>query len=139
MRIRLIAAAGAAATALALGAALPASANNAQPSAGRSHAVAAHHTAGLGALAAKRKVKVYQDANFRNRNTTFTENMRNLKKDGWNDTISSAKNQGKCTVKLFQHAKYQGARLTLARGEVEAHTSHTSGMHDSTSSIKFYC
>ncbi|MGI5262313.1 beta/gamma crystallin-related protein [Streptomyces angustmyceticus] len=139
MRIRLIAAVGAAATALTLGAALPASASNAQPSAGGSHAVAAHHTADLGALAAKRKVKVYQDASYKNRNTTFTHNMKNLKHDGWDNTISSAENLGKCTVKLFQHANFHGARITLERGEREPHFGDHSGMHDSTSSIKFYC
>ncbi len=48
MRIRHMAAAGTAAAALTLGIALPASASDAQPSAGRSHTVAAHHPAGLG-------------------------------------------------------------------------------------------
>ncbi|MEW1750958.1 peptidase inhibitor family I36 protein [Streptomyces angustmyceticus] len=139
MRIRLIAAVGAAATALTLGAALPASASNAQPSAGGSHAVAAHHTADLGALAAKRKVKVYQDAKYDNRRTVFTSNRRDLDNDGWDNTISSAENLGKCKVKLFQHAGYHGARITLERGEREPHFGDHSGMHDSTSSIKFYC
>ncbi|WP_432002695.1 peptidase inhibitor family I36 protein [Streptomyces sioyaensis] len=135
MRMRLMAAAGAAA-ALSLGAALPAFASDAQPSAGQSHAVAAHHTADLGDLMAKRKVKVYQDAKYKNRNTTFTENMRNLKKDGWNDTISSARNQGSRTVTFYQHAGYKGARFSLAPGESEPHFGDV-GMSDKTSSVKF--
>ncbi|WP_405412341.1 beta/gamma crystallin-related protein [Streptomyces decoyicus] len=139
MRIRHIAAAGAATAALTLGVALPASASDAQPSAGRSHAVAAHDVSDLGALAAKRKVKVYQDAKYKNRNTTFTENMRNLKHDGWNDTISSAQNQGKCTVVFYQHSNYHGAKFSLAKGEKEPHFGDHPHMSDATSSIKFRC
>ncbi|MFE1171896.1 peptidase inhibitor family I36 protein [Streptomyces sp. NPDC058773] len=127
---------GAAVAALTLGVALPASAIEAQPSAAPSHAVVAHHTADLGDFAAKRKVKVYQDGGYKNRNTTFTENMRNLKKDGWNDTISSAKNQGKRTVTFYQHAGYTGARFSLAPGESEPHFGDV-GMGDKTSSVKF--
>ncbi|MET8021560.1 peptidase inhibitor family I36 protein [Streptomyces decoyicus] len=139
MRIRHIAVAGAAAAALTLGVALPAFAGDTQPSAGRSHAVAAHDASDLGALAAKRKVKVYQDAKYKNRNTTFTHNMRNLKHDGWNDTISSAKNLGKCTVTFFQHKNHEGARFSLTKGEREPHFGAHSHMSDATSSIKFRC
>ncbi|MEU9482398.1 peptidase inhibitor family I36 protein [Streptomyces decoyicus] len=139
MRIRHIAAAGAAAAALTLGAALPAFAGDTQPSAGRSHTVAAHDASDLGALAAKRKVKVYQDAKYKNRNTTFTENMWNLKHDGWNDTISSAKNLGKCTVTFYQHSKFHGAKFSLAKGESEPHFGDHPGMSDATSSVKFRC
>ncbi|QTZ94365.1 peptidase inhibitor family I36 protein [Streptomyces auratus] len=125
MRIRHLVAAAAAATALSLGAALPAFAD--------SHAsVAADQAA-----AAKRKVRVFQDAKYKNRNTTFTENMRNLKKDGWNDTISSAKNEGNRTVTFYQHKNYEGARFSLAPGEKEPHFGDHAGMSDATSSIKF--
>ncbi|MFI9076104.1 peptidase inhibitor family I36 protein [Streptomyces sioyaensis] len=125
MRIRHLVAAGAAATALSLGAALPAVADG--------HAsVAADQAA-----AAKRKVQVFQDAKYKNRNTTFTENMRNLQKDGWNDTISSAKNEGHRTVTFYQHKNYEGARFSLAPGEKEPHFGDHSGMSDATSSIKF--
>ncbi|MGI5260782.1 peptidase inhibitor family I36 protein [Streptomyces angustmyceticus] len=139
MRMRHIVAVGAAATALSLGAALPAFAGDAQPSAERSRTAAAHDATDLGALAAKRKVKVYQDANYRNRNTTFTENMRNLKKDGWNDTISSAENLGTCTVTFYQHKNYEGARFSLAKGEKEPHFGDHPHMSDATSSVKFRC
>ncbi|WP_432142525.1 peptidase inhibitor family I36 protein [Streptomyces sp. bgisy084] len=139
MRIRHIAAASTAAAALTLGVALPAFAGDTQTPAEQSHTVAAHDTSDLGALAAKRKVKVYQDAKYKNRNTTFTENMRNLKKDGWNDTISSAINQGKCTVTFYQHKAYEGARFSLAKGEREPHFGDHPHMSDATSSIKFRC
>lgn len=125
MRMRHIVAAGAAATALSLGAALPALADG--------HASVAADQA----VAAKRKVQVYQDAKYKNRNTTFTENMRNLKKDGWNDTISSAKNKGNRTVTFFQHKNYEGARFSLTPGENEPHFGDHPGMSDATSSVKF--
>ncbi|MEU5213221.1 peptidase inhibitor family I36 protein [Streptomyces sp. NPDC020742] len=123
MRIRHIAAAGAAAAALTLGAALPASAD--------AHADVA---AAKGRVT---KVKVYQDAKFKNRRTTFTHNMRNLKHDGWNDTISSAKNLGNRTVTFYQHAGYTGASFSLKPHHEEAHFGHHSGMSDATSSIEF--
>jgi hypothetical protein len=124
--MRHIVAAGAAAAALSLGAALPAFADDHAP------VVAADQSA-----AAKRKVKVYQDAKYKNRNTTFTENMRNLKKDGWNDTISSAKNLGNRTVTFYQHKNYEGAKFSLAPGEKEPHFGDHAGMSDATSSVKF--
>ncbi|MFJ9468245.1 hypothetical protein [Streptomyces caniferus] len=136
MRIRLIAAAGAAATALALGAALPASASDAQPPAGRSHAVTAHHTAGLGALMASKKVKVFQDANYKNRRTTFTESMWDLRKDGWDNTISSAKNLGHRTVTFASGTKGHGASFSLAPGDREAHFGNR-GLPDTTTSVMF--
>ncbi|MCL7491518.1 MULTISPECIES: peptidase inhibitor family I36 protein [Streptomyces] len=136
MRIRHIAAAGAVAAALTLGVTLPASAGDAQPSAGRSPVVAAHHAADLGALMAKRKVKVYQDANYRNRNTTFTEDMWDLRKDGWNDTISSAINQGHRTVTFYSGVKGHGASFSLAPGDREAHFGNR-GMPDTTTSVMF--
>ncbi|WP_260635328.1 peptidase inhibitor family I36 protein [Streptomyces angustmyceticus] len=139
MRMRHIVAVGAAATALSLGAALPAFAGDAQPSAERSRTAAAHDASDLGALAAKRKVKIYQDAKYKRRNTIFTENMRNLKKDGWNDTISSAKNLGTCTVTFYQHKNYEGARFSLAKGEKEPHFGDHPHMSDATSSVKFRC
>ncbi|CAL9568912.1 peptidase inhibitor family I36 protein [Streptomyces sp. NPDC101145] len=83
------------------------------------------------------KVQVFQDAKYKNRNTTFTKNVKNLKDVGWNDTISSAKNKGNRAVTFYQHANYKGARFTLLPGESEPHFGDHSGMHDSTSSIKF--
>ncbi|MFJ3952092.1 peptidase inhibitor family I36 protein [Streptomyces sp. Je 1-4] len=123
MRIRLIAAAGATAAALTLGIALPAAADG--------------HADVAAAKRAVKKVKVYQDANFKNRNTTFTENMRNLKKDGWNDTISSAKNLGNRRVTFYQHKNYTGASFSLKPHHKEAHFGHHAGMSDATSSIEF--
>ncbi|WP_328385909.1 peptidase inhibitor family I36 protein [Streptomyces sp. NBC_00400] len=123
MRIRYIAAAGAATAALTLGAALPASADA--------------HADGAAAKRRVTKVQVFQDANYRNRNTTFTENMRNLKVDGWNDTISSAINKGNRTVTFYQHARYEGARFSLKPGEREPHFGDHDHMSDATSSIKF--
>ncbi|MGA5267120.1 peptidase inhibitor family I36 protein [Streptomyces lydicamycinicus] len=139
MRIRHIAIAGTAAAALTLGAALPAFAGDTQPPAKPSHTAAAHDTSDLRALAAKRKVQVFQDASYENRRTTFTENMRNLKKDGWNDTISSAINQGKCPVTFYQHKAYVGAGFSLTKGEREPHFGDHPHMSDATSSIKFRC
>ncbi|MGW3008013.1 peptidase inhibitor family I36 protein [Streptomyces sp. NPDC001219] len=137
MRIRHIAIAGTAAAALTLGVALPAFAGDTQPSAGRSHTVAAQDASDAAAFRAKKKVKVWQDASFRNRNTTFTHNMRNLAHDGWNDTISSAKNQGNRKVTFHQKAKYMGASFSLAPGRSEAHFGDHYNMHDATSSISF--
>ncbi|WP_044366948.1 peptidase inhibitor family I36 protein [Streptomyces natalensis] len=102
MRIRLIAAAGAAAAALSLGAALPAFANS--------------HASVAAPLAKGAKVKVFQDAKYKNRNTTFTENMWNLKHDGWNDTISSAINEGKRAVTFSSEPYFHGAHFSLAPG-----------------------
>ncbi|MFH8679545.1 peptidase inhibitor family I36 protein [Streptomyces lydicus] len=126
MRIRQIAAAGTAAAALMLGAALPASAN--------SHVSVA--AAQAKAKAAK-KVEVFQDANFRNRRTHFTKNQPNLKDVGWNDTISSAINQGRRTVTFYTDAYYHGASLSLAPGGKIAHFGDHKHMSDATSSIKF--
>ncbi|MEV6568915.1 peptidase inhibitor family I36 protein [Streptomyces kronopolitis] len=136
MRMRHIAAAGIATAALTLGAALPASASDAQPSAGRSHAVTAHHTAGFGALVAAKEVQVFQDASYQNRRTTFTEDMWDLSKDGWNDTISSAKNLGTRTVTFYSGVKGTGAHFSLAGGDWEAHFGNR-GMSDTTTSIMF--
>ncbi|MFG2287567.1 peptidase inhibitor family I36 protein [Streptomyces sp. NPDC048595] len=122
MRIRHIAAAGVAVTALTLGAALPAAAD--------SHATVAD------AQRVVKKVKVYQDASYKNRRTTFTHNVKNLKHEGWNDTISSARNLGNRTVTFYQHAGYTGARFSLKPHESEPHFGDV-GMSDSTSSIKF--
>ncbi|MFI9051008.1 peptidase inhibitor family I36 protein [Streptomyces sp. NPDC053427] len=138
MRIRQITAAGAAATALVLGAALPASADG-SPSAGASHAPAAHHvTADLGALKAKpkKKVLVFEDAKYQGKRTHFTKNVPNLKAYGWNDTISSAKNQGKRTVTFYATKNYHGAKFALASGQREAHFGDR-GMADTTTSIRF--
>lgn len=132
MRIRHIAVAGTAAAALTLGAALPAFAGDAEPS----PAVAAHHTADLGALMASKKVKVFQDADYKNRNTTFTEDMWDLSKDGWNDTISSAINQGQRTVTFYSGVKGHGASFSLAPGDREAHFGNR-GMPDTTTSVMF--
>ncbi|MEU9118335.1 peptidase inhibitor family I36 protein [Streptomyces sp. NPDC048506] len=124
MRIRHIVAAGAAATALSLGAALPAFADG-------------HASVAAGqAAAAKRKVVVYQDANYKNRSTTFTKNVPRLSKYGWNDTISSAINKGNRWVTFYQHKNYHGAPLSLAPGGGEAHFGNR-GLPDSASSIKF--
>ncbi|MGG7575766.1 peptidase inhibitor family I36 protein [Streptomyces sirii] len=123
MRIRHIAAAGTAVTALTLGVALPAAAD--------SHA-------GVAANGRVTKVKVWQDAKFENRNTTFTHNVKNLKHEGWNDTISSAKNKGNRTVTFYQHSNYHGAKFSLAKGESEPHFGDHPRMSDATSSIKFH-
>ena len=131
MRIRRIAAAGAAAAALSLGVALPAFAH------GHTPAFAHGHTGVAAPLAKGAKVWVYQDANFQNRRTTFTENMWNLKKDGWDNTISSAKNVGKRCVTFYSDPYFHGVRLTLAPGDSEAHFGNHKGMSDATSSVKF--
>ncbi|MCF3144015.1 peptidase inhibitor family I36 protein [Streptomyces platensis] len=123
MRMRLLAVAGATASALTLGIALPAAADG--------------HADVAAAKRVVKKVKVWQDAEYTNRNTTFTHNKRNLKNDGWNDTISSAKNLGNRTVTFFQHKNYEGARFSLAPGEKEPHFGDHSHMSDATSSIKF--
>ncbi|MGW8556624.1 peptidase inhibitor family I36 protein [Streptomyces tubercidicus] len=139
MRIRHMAAAGTAAAALTLGVALPASAGNAQQSAGRSTAVAAHPLA-ADLAAAKRcskKVQVFQDASYENRRTTFTHNRRDLANDGWDNTISSAINRGNCTVTFYSNASYTGASFSLKKHHKEPHFGDHPGMHDSTSSIEF--
>ncbi|MGW7367945.1 peptidase inhibitor family I36 protein [Streptomyces sp. NPDC054841] len=82
------------------------------------------------------KVQIFQDAEYKNRNTTFTENMRDLSKDGWDNTISSAKNKGNRGVTFYQHAGYHGARFYLPAGQSEPHFGDV-GMHDNTSSVKF--
>ncbi|MFE7311577.1 peptidase inhibitor family I36 protein [Streptomyces sp. NPDC057555] len=122
MRIRHIVAASTAAAALTLGAALPAFADG--------------HADVAAAQRAVRKVQVFQDANYKNRSTTFTHDVPKLSKYGWNDTISSAKNLGNRTVTFYQHVKYSGASFALAPGGREAHFGNR-GLPDSTSSIKF--
>ncbi|MGW1793645.1 peptidase inhibitor family I36 protein [Streptomyces tubercidicus] len=136
MRIRHIAAAGTAAAALTLGVALPASASDAQPSVERSHTVAAHHTAGLGALVASKKVQVFQHAVYEGRNTTFTSSKWDLSKDGWDNTISSAKNLGTRTVTFASDEKGTGAKFSLAGGDREAHFGYR-GLPDTTTSVMF--
>lgn len=123
MRIRVIAAVGTAAAALSLGAALPAFAHG--------------HTDVAAPLAKGDQVKVFQDANYKNRNTTFTEDMWDLEKDGWNDTISSAINQGKRKVTFYTGVHFTGARFSLAPGEREPHFGDISNMSDNTTSVKF--
>ncbi|MEU6963795.1 peptidase inhibitor family I36 protein [Streptomyces chrestomyceticus] len=129
MRIRQITAAGAAATALMLGAALPAFAADAQPTARPAAAEAP-------ALKAKpkQKVHVWEDAKYKGKDKYFTKNAPHL--GGWNDTISSAKNLGKRTVSFYITAKYQGAHIALAEGQSEAHFGNR-GVGDIVSSIKF--
>ncbi|MEU8679941.1 hypothetical protein [Streptomyces sp. NPDC048611] len=136
MRIRHIAIAGTAAAALTLGVALPAFAGDTQPSVERSHTVSAQDASDFGALAAKRKVKVWQDAKYKNRNTTFTESMWDLRKDGWDNTISSAKNLGNRTVTFAAGVKGHGAKFSLAPGDKEAHFGHR-GLPDTTTSVMF--
>lgn len=139
MRIRKITTVGAAATAVILGAALPAFADGSQPAAGHGHVQAAHSTsAQADALKAKpkKKVKVYKDAKFKGMSTTFKTNQKTLKSSGWNDAISSAKNQGKRPVTFYATAGYHGAKFSLTKGQSEAHFSNR-GLHDTTSSIKF--
>ncbi|REK86166.1 hypothetical protein DY245_34045 [Streptomyces inhibens] len=121
MRIRHIAAAGAAAAALSLGAALPALAD--------SHA-------GVAPKAAGPNVKVYVDANYQGASTSTRTSLPRLSPYGWNDKISSAKNLGNRTVTFYQHTYYRGAHFSLAPGDREAHFGHR-GLPDSTSSIKF--
>ncbi|TJZ54543.1 hypothetical protein FCH28_15675 [Streptomyces piniterrae] len=116
MRIGHLAATGAAAAALTLGAALPASADG-HPD--------------LAAAKPNPKVKVFERPMFQGRNATFTRNVRNLPPRGW-DGIGSAKNKGNRTVTFYQHANYGGARFSLAPGEAEPHL----GDHDG--SLRFH-
>ncbi|MFJ9468243.1 beta/gamma crystallin-related protein [Streptomyces caniferus] len=110
MRIRHLAAAGTAAAALTLGAALPASANDSP--------------AAAGPLKTDRtKVKVFEHPAFQGRYTAFTRKMPNLPAHGW-DHIGSARNAGKRTVIFFSGANYRGAHFSLAPGESEPHFSH---------------
>ncbi|GFE19531.1 hypothetical protein Sgleb_75780 [Streptomyces glebosus] len=136
MGIRHMAAAGAAAAALTLGVALPASASDTQPSAGRSHAASAHRTVSLGALVANKKVRVWEDANYQHANTIFTSSKWDLRKDGWNDTISSAQNLGRRTVTFASGKKGSGASFSLAGGDREAHFGNR-GLPDTTTSVMF--
>ncbi|GGQ21712.1 beta/gamma crystallin-related protein [Streptomyces roseolilacinus] len=110
----------------------------ATPSATPAASAPADGHAGVAAAKARiTKVVVFQDAKFKNRSTTFTKNVPHLKKFGWDNTISSAKNKGNRTVSFHQHPDYKGAKFALAPGHTEAHFSKR-GMHDNTSSIKFH-
>ncbi len=110
----------------------------AAPSQGGAVQVAADSHADIAAAKGRvTKVKVYEDANFNGSNTIFTENMKNLKKDGWNDKISSAKNLGNRSVTFYQHAGYEGAHFTLPARLSESKFSSHHHMHDSTTSVRF--
>ncbi|UKY49747.1 peptidase inhibitor family I36 protein [Streptomyces inhibens] len=122
MRIRQIAAVVAAAAVLTLGVALPASADG--------------HADVAAAQGRVTKVQVFQDAKYKNRNTTFTEDMWDLSKDGWNNTISSAINWGNRTVTFYSGVKGHGAHFSLAPGDREAHFGNR-GMPDTTTSVMF--
>ncbi|MBM4791841.1 hypothetical protein HXP44_07185 [Streptomyces sioyaensis] len=121
MRIRRTAVAGAAAAALTLVAALPASADGA---------------AAAGPLkAGKAKVKIFEQPKFQGRYTVLTHGVRNLPAAGW-EHIGSAKNTGKRTATFYEHAGYHGARFSLAPGESEPDFGDV-GMGDKTGSLMF--
>ncbi len=111
MRIRRLVAAGAAAAALTLGAALPAFADGSQEDAGTPKA-------------GRAKVELYKRAEFKGGHATFTRSVSNLPAHGW-DYIGSTKNLGKRTVVFYQHSNYGGARFSLAPGEKLAHMGDT--------------
>ncbi|MEU9117320.1 beta/gamma crystallin-related protein [Streptomyces sp. NPDC048483] len=117
MRISHLATTGAAAAALTLGAALPASADG-HPD--------------LAAAKPNPKVQVFERPMFQGRHAIFTRSVRNLPARGW-DRIGSAKNKGNRTVTFYQHKDYQGARYSLAPGEQQSHL----GDHDDPESLRF--
>ncbi|MGA4881513.1 beta/gamma crystallin-related protein [Streptomyces lydicamycinicus] len=107
MRLRHLAAAGAAAAALTLTSVPPASAD--QP------------VAAAGPLKADRaKAKVFEDPKYHGKHTVFTRSVPNLPAHGF-DRIGSAKNIGKRTVTFYQHINYSGAHFSLKPGESEPH------------------
>lgn len=123
MRIRHIAAAGAAAAALTLGASLPAFADGPQEATGTLKPREA-------------KVKLYEQPKFKGRYAVFTHSVANLRAQGC-DHSGSAKNPGKRTVIFYQHANYTGARLSLAPGESEPHFGDHAGMGDGPGALHF--
>ncbi|MFF4950410.1 peptidase inhibitor family I36 protein [Streptomyces chattanoogensis] len=132
MRIRYIAAAGAAA-ALALGVSVPAFAEGHAGVAPRAaHSVAADHEA----FGAKRLVVFWEDGGYEGKHQSTDSKIPKLSKYGWNDTISSAKNKGNRTVTFHQHTHYEGAKLRLGPGESEAHFGDRN-FGDKASSISF--
>ncbi|MFF4950412.1 hypothetical protein [Streptomyces chattanoogensis] len=106
MRIRHIAAAGAAAAALTLGASLPAFADGSQEAAGTLQARGA-------------KIEVYEGGGFQGKHTVFTHSMPNLGTHGW-DFIGSARNTGTRTATFYRGTCYEGARFVLAPGRSAA-------------------
>ncbi|MEV0373255.1 beta/gamma crystallin-related protein [Streptomyces sp. NPDC050636] len=121
MRIGHIAATGAAAAALTLGAALPASADG-HPD--------------LAAAKPNPKVQVFEHPKVLGRYATFTRNVPNLPPRGWN-RIGSAKNKGNRTVTFYRHTNYKGARFPLAPGEKVRDFGDHNGMHDGPGSLRF--
>ncbi|AJT65482.1 peptidase inhibitor family I36 protein [Streptomyces chattanoogensis] len=132
MRIRYIAAAGAAA-ALALGASVPAFAEGHAGVAPRAaHSVTADHEA----FGAKRLVVFWEHGGYKGKQGRTDSNLPKLSKYGWNDTISSAQNRGNRTVTFWQDTVYEGATLRLGPGEKEAHFGYRH-FGDKASSISF--
>ncbi|MEU8679939.1 beta/gamma crystallin-related protein [Streptomyces sp. NPDC048611] len=122
MRIAHLAALGAAAAALTLTSALPASANG--------------PAAAAGPLKTDRaKVTVFTEPKFQGRYTTFTRNMPNLPAQGI-DGIGSARNTGKRTVTFYERIHYTGAKFSLKPGESTSHFGDH-GMFDRTGSLHF--
>ncbi|WP_327700816.1 beta/gamma crystallin-related protein [Streptomyces decoyicus] len=123
MRISHLAAVGAAAAALTLASALPASADG---------------PAAAGPLKADRaKVVVFEQPKFKGKRTTFTHSVPNLPALGLDD-IGSAKNTGKRTVTFYRHINYSGAKFSLGPGKAEPHFGDHSGMSSGAGSLHFH-
>ncbi|MEU9482396.1 beta/gamma crystallin-related protein [Streptomyces decoyicus] len=123
MPIRHLAAVGAAAAALTLASALPATADG--------------PAAAAGPLKADRaKVVVFEHPVFKGKRTTFTRSVLNLPALGL-DGIGSARNTGKRTVTFYQHINYHGAKFSLKPGESEPYFGNHSGMSSGAGSLHF--
>ncbi len=70
---------------------------------------------------AKPGVVLYKHANFRG-SSLFVEvnrNIKDLKREGWNDKISSIELMGNVYVQVFEHKNFQGASATLSRDNID--------------------
>lgn len=88
-------------------------------------------------------VILYKHADFRGSHT-FVEagrNIKNLRRIGWNDKISSIELVDDVYIRIFEHANYQGASVTIRRDIIdlaEFGKGIGGSWNDKISSIKVY-
>lgn len=88
-------------------------------------------------------VILYKHADFRGSHTFVRagKNVRNLQRIGWNDKISSIELVDNVYIKIYEHANYQGASVTVRRDIIDL-AEFGKGIggvwNDKISSIKVY-
>lgn len=88
-------------------------------------------------------VILYKHADFKGSHTFLRagKNVRNLQRIGWNDRISSLELVDNVYIKIYEHANYQGASVTVRRDIIdlaEFGKGIGGSWNDKISSIKIY-